>query len=237
MKKIAYITDLHLKDELPHSHGVNTRENLEHILRDVKDQQIKEIIIGGDLGQTEEYPWLFDQLKDYDIHITLGNHDQYKDVKKYYSRNSNAENELYYSFIEEGFQFIILDSSNDKLNDKQVKFLKKKIDTAPEPLLIFIHHPIIEVDTYVDRKYPLHNRDKVFDILSNSKRDVFIFCGHYHTEDHAEKKNIKQHVIPAASLPIKKKLEGFEPDTSFYSYSILQLQDGEINFYIKNFQL
>ena len=50
-KKIAYITDIHLDEQLPIDQGVDTRKNWEIILNDVSKKGIKEIIFGGDLGE------------------------------------------------------------------------------------------------------------------------------------------------------------------------------------------
>jgi hypothetical protein len=50
-KKIAYITDIHLDEQLPIDQGVDTRKNWEIILNDVSKKGIKEIIFGGDIGE------------------------------------------------------------------------------------------------------------------------------------------------------------------------------------------
>jgi len=112
MKLIAYLTDIHLEEPFPIKVGVNAKSNWEVILKDVKKRGISEIVLGGDLGEPETNQWLFKSISDFEISVTLGNHDAYKEVTKHFHHAAfNEELELYYAFVEGDFKRIYLDSS------------------------------------------------------------------------------------------------------------------------------
>jgi Icc protein len=84
MKRIAYITDIHLNEDLDEKHQVDCNHQWELILQDVIARGINQIVFGGDIGAASAYPWFFETLKSYAIDFVLGNHDTPADAIPYY---------------------------------------------------------------------------------------------------------------------------------------------------------
>ena len=226
-KQIAYITDIHLDDSFPIDAGVNPRKNWKTILADVQSRNIRDIILGGDIGEPVSHDWFFESVKDFEINMSLGNHDSYADILQYYSKQSQGIDELYYSFEEGGFKYIFLDSSSSWILKSQMQWLKREIVTDKQ-ILLFIHHPILAVDTPVDRAYPLFNREQVRSVLQSVNNKIIVFAGHYHMTDESGAGNIAQYVSSAASIQLVKDTEIIETDNSFFGYRLLTIHENTI---------
>jgi Icc protein len=224
MKRWAYITDIHLDEEYTNNQGVDARDRFRSILQDVRRQKIKDIIIGGDVGEKESLSWFFSQLQDFKVDISPGNHDSPPAVAQHF-HVAPINNELYYSSEVEGLKALFMDSSSARLSEAQLAWFSMALQTA-QPLLVFIHHPVLPVDTVVDRLYPLQNRDRVATLLEEQKVPVYIFCGHYHLPDFQVRGNIKQAVSPSASFGIERYHEPLVIDPASFGYRIIEA-DGE----------
>lgn len=228
-KKIAYITDIHLDEQFPIDHNVDSRKNWEMILNDIASKDIEEIIFGGDIGEKAANKWFFNSLANYNIAITLGNHDHYNEVIKHYTVGVNKMNtELYYSQEREYHKFIFLDSSSGSISQQQFDWLKKELITDKN-IILFIHHPILAIDAEVDKLYALKQRDRIVAQLLNFKKDVTIFSGHYHFDDERNNANIKQFVTPASSFQVEKILNEIKIDATTFGYRIIELNEKKIN--------
>ncbi len=230
-KTIGYITDLHIDEAFPITHGVEARKNWGRILSDLAEKQIGNIILGGDIGEPASNEWLFQSLDaaGETVAITLGNHDTFWEVKKHHKINSvSNEGELYRSEEDEHHTYFFLDSSSGKMSTAQLEWLSEGLLRTTKNVVVFIHHPILGVHTPIDRQYPLTNRDKVKELLFRHKKDVVIFCGHYHMEDFAEDTNIRQYITPAASYQVVKKAKGIEIDAGTFGYRIIRFVEGRI---------
>ena len=236
-KKIAYITDTHLGERFPEDHGVNTRKNWSALLSHVKQQNVDELIFGGDIGEPQSNRFFFETLVDCNnFSLTLGNHDTFDDVSAYYMPTFNCGiNELYYSREEEMFKTIFLDSSADQISEKQHVWLKVELET-PKKVIIFIHHPILPVFTKIDSMFPLKDRDRIMSTLESSERDITIFCGHYHMEDERVSKNIRQFITPASSVQIEKHDTEFMVHGKSFGYRMIELTDDRIKTEVFRFQ-
>ena len=158
--KIAYITDIHLDEQFPIDQGVNRRINWKTILKDISSKKIDKVIFGGDIGEKSSNQWFFESLENYNISISLGNHDYFSEVIKYYSNGvDKKQNELYYSEESTFYKCIFLDSSSGSISQNQIDWLKKEL-TINKKIIIFIHHPILAVDSEVDRRFSLKERKK-----------------------------------------------------------------------------
>jgi Icc protein len=225
MKRIAYITDVHMEEQFPKDFGVDARRNLKLILEDVRKRDISEIIIGGDMGETTAMEF-FELLKDFTLHATLGNHDDFTDVAKYYTKYIlEGRNELYYSFEEGAFRYIFLDSSSGQLGQAQLQWLEDELKTD-RGVLLFLHHPILPVNTGIDKLYPLRNRDSVRSLLQDFPQPITIFCGHYHIDDETTIGHIRQFITPAASVQIRKESDTLELYNGPFGYRIINI-DGD----------
>jgi Icc protein len=236
MKKIAFVTDMHLDEPFTIDNGIDARRNFELVLNDIKARQIDEVIIGGDIGDTGAYPWFYEQLKDFKLDILLGNHDKFDPAAACFAHDFNDPvNEWYYFKDDEYYRYIFLDSSAELLSETQFNFLKDKLDTDRK-VIIFIHHPIFKVDTMVDEQYPLRGREKLQELLLSSNKDITIFSGHYHLNDEQTIGKIKQVITPATSIQFLKNSNAMVLDKSTFGYRIIRVAVGAISTEYISFQ-
>ncbi|HNP19408.1 MAG TPA: metallophosphoesterase [Fulvivirga sp.] len=227
--RIAYITDLHLDEQFPKDHGVDARKNWQRILKDVALRNVDKIILGGDIGENSAHQWFFESLNEYDWDITLGNHDQFPEVIKYVIKNNKEINasEHYYSKKDDYFNYLFLDTSLEKISTQQFNWLENEI-AERKKIIIFVHHPILSVDTEVDRKYPLYGRKKIENLLHNCGQKVIIFCGHYHMADQSTSNNIEQFITPASSVQLVKNTKELVLSGEVFGYRIIEIDKDQI---------
>lgn len=236
MKKIAFVTDMHLDEPFTIDNGIDARRNFELVLNDIKAKQIDEVIIGGDIGGTGAYPWFYDHLKDFKLNILLGNHDKFDTAAACFAHDfNNPVNEWYYFREDECYRYIFLDSSAESVSETQFNFLTDKLKTDKR-VIILIHHPIFKVDTVVDEKYPLHGREKLQELLLESGRDITIFSGHYHLNDEQTIGKITQVITLATSIQFIKNSKTLVLDKSTFGYRVLSIAAGAISTEYISFQ-
>lgn len=233
MKQFAFITDIHLDEQFPIDNKVNPAKNFETILADIEKRKITDLIFGGDIGEPTAHNYFFDKLQNFSLNLVLGNHDKFEKVKGYFSKDRNAQ-ELYYKTEDENFQYIFLDTSDEQLSKPQLEWLKNEL-TENKALVLFIHHPVLEIAAHIDKLYPLKNREELKTVLLNFKKNVTIFCGHYHMNDEQKLKNIKQYTTQSMSFQVVKNATGLEIDNSNFGYRIIEIDNDKIETQTVNF--
>lgn len=233
MSKIAYVTDLHLEEHFPISQGVDAWKNWERVLADISERGIKEIILGGDLGEPSSHKAFFKSLKGLDISLTLGNHDELEEVRKYFQIESVGESkELYYSQEREFHKLIFLDSSAGSIaksiSETQFNWLQNELLTSKN-IVLFIHHPIIPAIAEVDIHYHLKGREKIQELLLSVENDISIFCGHYHFHDEKRKGKLHQLITPAVSYQSVNIPHEAKIITDTFGYRIIELNEMGMN--------
>ncbi|MBI3259321.1 MAG: metallophosphoesterase family protein [Ignavibacteriae bacterium] len=231
MRTIAYITDIHLDEEFPAQYGVHTRKNWERILEDIDKKNIDEVIYGGDIGELTSNEFFFDSLKEYskNMKITLGNHDKFEEVSKHYTNKYiTNRKELYYSFEDEYFKHIYLDTSSYKLSQTQLEWLTNEVITEKE-ILLFIHHTVLPINAVLDTPYSLRNQEAVREVLLRCNNKVKIFCGHYHMPDERTYNNITQFITPVSSYQVKKDSDTVEIVTDHFGYRLITIDNGNVD--------
>ncbi|MBL7913644.1 MAG: metallophosphoesterase family protein [Bacteroidia bacterium] len=234
MKRIAFITDIHLGEQFPIDNNVNPPKNLETVLSDIENRKINEIIFGGDIGEATSHDYFFEKLKNLNVKLILGNHDKFDKVKDHFNKDKNKD-ELYYKTEDETYQYIFLDSSSDELSKTQLEWILNELSEQKE-LVLFVHHPVLEIETKVDKVYPLKNRDELKLILLKFKNNVTIFCGHYHMNDEQEFKNIKQYTTQSLSFQLIINPTEIEIDNLNFGYRIITISTENIKTEIINFK-
>ena len=178
--RIAHITDLHLDERFPYKDKISARKRFDQILEDIKANDVDHIICTGDIGENKGLPYFFDKLKKMDLSITLGNHDDFTKITQYYNLGADyGTKKLYRSKLVASFKFVYLDSSAGIIDIKQLKWLKKELNSST-PIVIFIHHPIIGLNLKVDEIGKLKNRKALVKILERGSNSIIVYCGHYH---------------------------------------------------------
>lgn len=231
--KIAHITDLHLDEDFPFNDNVSARKRFDKIVESINNNTINHVVCTGDIGENEGVLYFFNQLKKIDLSITLGNHDNFEEIYKYYQLGADdASKKFYRSELKNNFKLIYLDSSSGTIDDKQLQWLEKEL-ISPNPIIIFIHHPIIGLNLKVDAIGKLKNREELVKILEKVPNNITIYCGHYHIESTVVYKNIKQYITPAIAFQIEKNIDEIQINTSISGYRIIQIENNKLSSNIK----
>jgi 3',5'-cyclic-AMP phosphodiesterase len=238
VKSTAFVTDIHLGEQYINEIGVDSQENWKVILNDISSRKIEKIIFGGDIGALSSYKYFFDSLNTLTKNpsIILGNHDSFQEVTKHYEHSFiNGRAELFYCYEENYFKYYFLDSSSSNIGKEQLIWLESELAISKKRKIVFIHHPVLQIQTPIDKEFPLNNREDVKELLIRNKEEIIIFCGHYHMDDTAEDKNIKQYVTPAASYQAVKEAEKLELDAKKFGYRIINFIGNQFNTEIVSF--
>jgi Icc protein len=238
MKKVAFITDIHFAEDDVSDLGVNQEKNWRIILNDITNRgDIDEIIFGGDIGSAAAHEMFFTSLNNCGIKykIIIGNHDRFEDVIKHIPMVSESGSELYFSYDDAGYRYIFLDTSTSVFSTEQTKWLKEKLN-AELPIIIFIHHPVLYVESIVDKLYSLKGRDELRTLLQSVNNNITIFCGHLHNVDMAVEGNITQYLTPSAAYQALKHTKEIITDINEFGYRIIEI-DKEIKTEVIKFKL
>jgi Icc protein len=232
--RIAQISDIHIDDELAVEYSVDARKNFLTIMEDIKSKNIDRIILTGDLGDPNTTGFIFDIVKQsksqYDF--VLGNHDNFTNYRdQIQSTSVSTSEELYYRKLFNSDLFLFLDSSSSIIKNPQINWLNTQLNRSGyNRVFIFIHHPIFDCgNTIMDKLYPLKERDKVQDILFETNRAIFIFCGHYHTFHEQIIKDVAQYVTPSALLQIQQKAKEIAIDRIGFGYRVITIDVDSVN--------
>ena len=81
--------------------------------------------------------WFFESLQNYNVAITLGNHDYFDEVVNYHSIEiAKNQTELYYSQEYNYYKFLFLDSSSGSISQEQLNWFKKELLTKKHCLMV-----------------------------------------------------------------------------------------------------
>ncbi len=118
-----------------------------------------------------------------------------------------------------------------------MNWLKDTIEQSFLQPVIFIHHPLLKVNTRVDIDYSLQNRDDIVTLLNSFDKQFQVFCGHYHTEDYSSHQNIEQYVTPSAAFQFPQATDQIMFDTSKFGYRLIRLDSNTVETNIKWFAI
>jgi Icc protein len=226
--RIAHITDVHLKDKF------GAPEKFEKCLHHIQNQQHKPDLIlnGGDIvfdmnkenidTINKQWQLVKDILKNecsIPTHYCLGNHDiwWYENNKgqsvygKQYSLDQLQLPKPYYSFTQNGWKFIILDSVHldidntwyiGKLGDEQFNWLENELkSTDPKmPVLVMSHIPILTATLMIEdniiNKWQMLGGDmhtdtaKIINLFYKHPNVKLCLSGHIHLRDKVVYNNV-----------------------------------------------
>jgi len=208
--RFAFFTDIHLNKG-----DNNCFEGLALAIESAKSNNIDFILTGGDnvdidvLGKDgktahELYQRYVEVISKagIDYHVTIGNHDRYFGCKKTEALYNEGMFEKYisksyYSFDNKGWHFIVLNTANSVVDEKQKQWLAEdlaKMD-AETPIIISVHVPFLSV------YYPaLEGVYKSTDTFSNFKEiwDMFedknlklVLQGHQHLYEEIKTRDVQ----------------------------------------------
>ena len=227
---IAQITDTHFGDPTALSRGIDPTANLDAVLKDAAGMGATRIIFTGDVAVGGDPAAVFSRLGAFDpeFDIVLGNHDEAHAIAPLYARHlPNTEGELYYAYDEGDYRYLFMDSSAGMIGGAQLNWLNGHMDCG-KPVILYIHHPLVDIKTGMDRVYPLKNRDQVKQILRLLKKPVTVFCGHYPMPDARREYNITQFVTPAVSFQVEKGEPEVAIHARHFGYRLIEIEKGSI---------
>lgn len=227
MKRIAFITDIHLDEPSPPNHPIDPYQNLEIVLADIAKREIDEIVFGGDIGAGTAHAHFFASLSPFKFHLILGNHDKHDEVRPFFDKGVER-NALYYQAKLMGHDAFFLDSSANSISNRQLEWLQQEIQTDGD-LVLYIHHPILPIDTAVDRAYPLGNREKLVSLLRDRNGPSTVFCGHYHMNDDQVVGNIRQICTQSMAFQLRKESPEIDVDSASFGYRIIEWAECGLN--------
>jgi len=171
----------------------------------------------------------FDSLRSFNIAVSLGNHDDYSEAIKHYKPNHiDQKSGLYYTQEFELYKCIFLDSSSETVSQEQFDWFKEELISTKD-IVLFVHHPILPIESEVDKRYYLEGRNQLKSELLNIENNVTIFCGHYHFNDEKTEGNILQYVTPAASFQVAKLPNEIKVSGDEFGYRIIEMTDNGID--------
>lgn len=233
MNRLAFVTDLHIDDHFLRNYDIDTRRNLERVIGDLQERNIKHVVLGGDIGEAPALDWIFRLFSSFDIKLVLGNHDQIADFAKYFA---TATGELLFDSQEQGaYKHIFLDTAAGHVGTLQLQWLAAELQTDKK-ILVFMHHPVLPIGSAMDTLYPLKNRDELIELLVDSGRQITIFSGHYHTADETSQGLIRQFVTPAVSFQVSRDSEEIQLETDYFGYRIIDLTGEDLHTEIISFK-
>ena len=199
--RIGVCSDVHL----PTMH--DSEKRISSFIDSMKIAKPDFIIELGDFGiPTEEYAPYFSIWNSFagpKYHV-IGNHEMDGGTSLEEALAYRKMKSSYYSFLKNGFKFIVLDG-NDKefaeqkgyksyIGKEQLDWLRKELEAATEPIVIFSHQGIGTDPDIPGERYSIGNSEDVRKIfndhnkLNKSNRIICCFNGHTHN-DYAEEIN------------------------------------------------
>lgn len=233
MKRIAFISDVHLDEPAPQGLHIAPYQNLQIVLADIAQREIKEVVFGGDIGAASAHHSFFVALKPFSVNLILGNHDKYDQVGFFFDKGTESD-ELYYKDEAETYKSLFLDSSADLISSRQLHWLKQELLVSKD-IVLYIHHPVLPIDTPVDRKSPLRNREQLISLLQGHDGQVTVFCGHYHMNDEQVFGNIRQICTQSLAFQLHKESTEISIDGSRFGYRVIEFSENRIDVHVIEF--
>lgn len=229
--KIAQITDLHIGLEGQDTYNVDVRDNFLQILGEVVFAQPDLIIVTGDLcfdiGLKEIYNWIKNKLDNTDIpYLVLpGNHDDIQLMMEIFEIDySHAEDEIYFAKKLNKTTALFLDNSKASHSDNQKKWIKRQLHQADKNVIVFTHYPPAKCKvTFMDKNYALEDRKEMQKLFHNYEKNIYLFCGHYHTEKTLHLDNLHISITPSTYIQINPAVDEFKVDSYKIGYRLIEL--------------
>lgn len=225
--KLIQITDLHIGKESEHiSFSVDVRKNFLQSLLSVRNIGPDFVVLTGDLcydmGEPEVYSWIRTQMEAIGVpfYVISGNHDESVQLATSFGLSADLHGqELYYARNLNGAPAFFLDSGRGYMSDQQLDWLREGIRSSTGRLLIFIHHPpLLGAMPFMDHNYPLENPERLLELIYNYPYPVFLFCGHYHTDQVLHAHNLTAYLTPSYFFQIDPYDADFKVDSFQYGF-------------------
>ncbi|MCZ4352327.1 phosphodiesterase [Roseovarius aestuarii] len=197
MRKILVFTDLHFTEAgqgIGHlDPATRFRDGLTHALAQFGDAE--RVIITGDLthhGHIAQFERLRDTLTDcpLPVHLMLGNHDTRANFRAVFPDAPLTPNGFVQQIIDsDDYRLILLDTLEEthevphsgRLCAARLNWLDRALgDAGQRRVIIFMHHPPMDVGFPAMDEIGLSNKDAVLKLLNSHANTCQIVSGHVH---------------------------------------------------------
>lgn len=178
------------------------------------------------------------------VYHVLGNHDMDSiskdDFLKNITNHGQAQAENYYSFINNGIKFIVLDANYNedgsdydsgnfdwtycKIPGDQKKWLQDELGRDKLPVMVFTHQ-LLDSFSGVSENHCIDNAGEIVTALEEHDNVIAVFQGHYHSGHHSFRNGIHYYTMNAM-------VEGSLPENN--SYAVVEV-DEDLNITIEGF--
>ena len=229
--KIVQITDLHIGLEGQDTYNVDVRDNFLQILGEVVFAKPELIVVTGDLcfdlGQKDIYLWIKEKLDNTNIpYLVLpGNHDDAALMMDIFEIDySHAEDEIYFAKKLNKTTALFLDNSKASHSDNQKKWIKRQLHQADKNILVFTHYPPAKCKvTFMDENYCLQDRKELQELFHDYDKNIYLFCGHYHTEKTIHLDNLHIAITPSTYFQIDPNTDDFKVDSYRIGFRLIEV--------------
>ena len=234
--RIIQISDIHINKKDKTINGALTRRNFLNLINGIDFRNVDILVLSGDLAyreNDESYEWIKDQLNRLGIEycILSGNHDKPRELAEVFGlKYQLRQGRLFYHKEIKGNYIFFLDSSKNRIRLFQLKWLLEKSSKINGEALLFMHHPPVLCGCrYMDRKYPLKNKDIVMEYLQKCKNIRRIFCGHYHTEKLVKEEGKEIYLTPSTFFQLNNEADYMKIESIIPGYRLIEWDRNSFN--------
>jgi len=163
---------------------------------------------------------------------TMGNHDH----PPFFTKIFGAPNQVVTKISSiTNWRIILLNSHwthhvDGKLTKSELNFLKQSLNSSSnQPVIIFIHHQVLPVESNWLDKIKLQNHTQFLEIIDQYKNIKAVVCGHVHQDTTIKRRGVTFLSTPSTSWQFTVKSHNFKLDTLMPGYRWINLyEDGTI---------
>ena len=226
--RIVHLSDAHISREgKPYLPGVDLGARCRTAVRTVCALQPGPglVVLGGDMldeGPSPDYRALAGMLEGIGapVHLCLGNHDSLESFRLAPLPTFPAGCRGYYSFDAGGFRLIILFTAaerrgNGSIDRAQLDWLRSELDAAPRRVLLFMHHPPVDVGIPWLDAINVENAAEFWEVVEPfAGRIAGILFAHVHMQLSLVRKGILLASPPAAGWQFRADPDAGRAETS-----------------------
>lgn len=240
--KIIHMSDLHLTGNGTPVWGENSRRKFMSALSQVRSMEdIDVIIVSGDIsddGTIDSYIYADQEFAKLNIptYWCAGNHDNLDTLAKIF-RPSFCH--IGGQVLIDGWRLYVINSvaideydpntnrSRGIVTSQQREKLNKQLDMQPEPSVIVLHHPPLEIGGWQDDKI-LKDRDTFRALLYKHDNVRIVLSGHVHCFSIKKEKNIIYTTASSIGYAISSQMPRYTIEQGNEGFSCITLNEKEI---------
>ena len=242
--EIIQITDLHITEDIDFvKNNCKPYHKLKQTLDVIASKHSKDLnlVITGDLSgddSIDSYTHIKNLLKTHSFNVSLlpGNHDNPKIME------SICDSQISFGIpvlVDENYIFFNFDTQVDGevggcIKENEINDFKRKINDQGKNIIVFTHHPIIDVNSKWIDKHVANNSNLLIDLMHSYKHLQFnVFSGHVHQEFSKALKNVRLYTTPSTCYQFKPNSDEYCIDENATNgYRVIKLHDNTVSTYV-----